>query len=72
MRRQGRGQALLERGQLAEIVVAHQDQPPALLQQVDGAHQGVQAAGEQHHRLGPPGLGPGALKPQVNFAPGGS
>ena len=67
MRRQGRGQALLQRGQLAEIVVAHQDQPPALLQQVDGAHQRVQAAGEQHHRLGPPGLGPGALKPQVNF-----
>ena len=66
VRRQGRGQALLEGGQLAEIVVAHQDQPPALLQQVDGAHQRVQAAGEQHHRLGPPGMGPGALKPQIN------
>ena len=39
VRRQGRGQALLEGGQLAEIVVAHQDQAVALLQQVDGPHQ---------------------------------
>ena len=62
----GRGQTLLDGGQLAEIVVAHQDQAAAGFEEVDGPHQGVQAPGEEHHRLGPPGVGPVPLEPQVN------
>ena len=72
MRGQGRGQALLDRGQLAEIVVAHQDQALTLLQPVNGPHQGVQPAGEERHRLGPPGVGPGSPAAPGRSWPGGT
>ena len=50
---------------MPEIVVAHQEQALPALQPVQGPHQGIQPAGEQHHSVRPPGLGPLPLKAQV-------
>ena len=65
MAAQGRGQGLLDARQLAEIVVAHQEQALPGLQIIHGPRQGVEAAGEQHHPVRAPGVGPLPLEAQV-------
>ena len=62
---QRRRQGLLDGGQLPEIVVAHQEQALPGLQPIQGPHQGIEAAGEQHHPVRAPGVGPLPLQAQV-------